>query len=337
MHTHSSSAPRNLGIDSLNQHRLTLVDAANDAALRVTALRKCYGATEAVTGVSFDVRHGEVFGLIGLNGAGKTTLISMLATERRPSSGDAFLLGRSIRDERQAVRRMIGVAPQELALYPMLTASENLRFFGRIYDIKAPELDRRVDRLLDFVGLQDRANDRVATFSGGMKRRLNLAVAVIHRPQLILLDEPTAGVDPQSRQEILRLVRRLRDDGTAVLYTTHYMEEAEGLCDRIGILNRGKLAAVGTLDALLRNLDFSEVIELKGLPTRADLAPLRSLNGVRHIERGDGVVRVFVRRAADFLGPLQKLIARDKSVRLRIAPIGLEDLFLHFTATEARE
>jgi ABC-2 type transport system ATP-binding protein len=340
MYVESSSALWNREVDSVNAHRLRLVEATREqgrVALRVNALSKRYGAIEAVAGVSFDVRHGEVFGLLGLNGAGKTTLISMLATERRPSAGDALLLGHSIRDERRVVRQMIGVAPQEIALYPMLTAAENLRFFGHIYDVRGVELASRIEQLLHFVGLQDRANDRVATYSIGMKRRLNLAVALVHWPKLILLDEPTAGVDPQSREEILKLVRCLRDDGNAILYTTHHMDEAEGLCDRLCILNRGKLVAVGTLAALLRDLDFSEVIELKGLSHRSDLAAIRALPGICHVERGDGLMRLFVKRAADFLQPLQKIISRDKSVRLRIAPISLENLFLHLTGGEIRE
>jgi ABC-2 type transport system ATP-binding protein len=306
-------------------------------ALRVEGVSKRYGELEALRNVSFDVHHGEVFGLLGLNGAGKSTLISILATERDSSSGDALLLGQSIRDNRRTVRRMIGVAPQESALYPMLTAAENLRFFGRIYDVRRVELTSRVKQLLHFVRLQDRADDRVATYSVGMKRRLGLAVALVHRPKLILLDEPTAGVDPQSREDILKLVRQLRDDGNAILYTTHYMDEAESLCDRLCILNRGKVVAVGTLDALLRNLDFSEVIELKGVSRRSDLAAIRRLRGLGHIERNDGMVRLFVKRAVEFLEPLQKIISRDKSVRLRIAPVGLENLFLKLTGRENHE
>jgi ABC-2 type transport system ATP-binding protein len=339
MNAQSSLAQQNFESDSSNDRGLTLVVATRDlgkVALRVDALSKRYGPIEAVAGVSFEVRQGEVFGLLGLNGAGKTTLISMLATERTPSSGDALLLGRSIRAEQSAVRRMIGVAPQELALYPMLTGAENLRFFGRIYDLTGAELAARVEQLLDFVGLQDRGNDRVATYSGGMKRRLNLAVALVHRPKLILLDEPTAGVDPQSREDILKLVRRLRDDGNAILYTTHYLEEAEGLCDRLCFLNQGKVVAVGTLDALTRDLEFTEVIELKGISPRTDLTALRALGGVCRLERRDGLVRLFVRRAADLLGPLQRILSRDKSVRLKIAPLSLENLFIHLTGSELR-
>jgi linearmycin/streptolysin S transport system ATP-binding protein len=340
MYKKFSSARLTQDMDLTHDPALTLVQPTRDSArvaLRVDALSKRYGAIDAVSGVSFDLFDGEIFGLLGLNGAGKTTLISMLATERCPSAGDAVLLGKSIRNERRIVRRMIGVAPQEIALYPTMTAAENLRFFGRIYDVRGAELERRVDELLHFVGLQDRADDRVETYSGGMKRRLNLAAALVHRPKLILLDEPTSGVDPQSREEILKLVRRLRDDGNAILYTTHYLEEAEDLCDRLGILNEGRLVAIGTMDALLRDLDFSEVIELNGISARTDLSPLRALGGVSRIERGSGKVRLFVKRAANFLEPIQKIVGRDKSVRLRIAPITLENLFLHLTGRGAGE
>jgi ABC-2 type transport system ATP-binding protein len=280
---------------------------------------------------------GEIFGLLGLNGAGKTTLISILATERGPSGGDALVLGHSIRDERRAVRQLIGLAPQELALYPMLTAAENLRFFGRIYGIEGRHLSCRIEQLLQFVGLRERGGDRVATYSVGMKRRLNLAVALVHRPKLILLDEPTAGVDPHSREEILQLVRRLRDEGNAIVYTTHYMDEAEALCNRLCILNRGKVVAVGTFDTLVGKLGFSEVIELKGFSARNDLSAIRALRGVSHVECADGLVRVFVKRAADFLEPLRKIVSRDESVRLRIAPISLESLFLRLTCREMRK
>jgi ABC-2 type transport system ATP-binding protein len=168
--------------------------------LRVHDIRKRYGATEAVAGLSFDVRAGEVFGLLGPNGAGKTTTIAMLATERAPTDGDAILFGHSIRSEPAIVRQMIGVAPQDIALYPMLTAAENLRFFGRLYGMRRAALEQRIDELLNFVGLEARRNDYVAALSGGMKRRLNLAAALVHRPKLVLLDEPTAGVDPHSRE-----------------------------------------------------------------------------------------------------------------------------------------
>ena len=340
MYPHSPLAQQDRSTDLVSDRGLTLVGAKRThptVALRVEGLSKCYGALNAVTGVRFDVRHGEIFGLLGLNGAGKTTLISMLAGEQRPSTGDAVLSGLSIREHHRAVRQLIGVAPQQIALYPMLTAAENLRFFGRMYGVRRAEVASRVEELLHFTGLQDRRHDRVATYSGGMQRRLNLAIALVHRPKLILLDEPTAGVDPRSREEILKMVRRLRDAGTAVLYTTHYLTEAEGLCDRLGILNQGKLVAVGSLEELFAKVDSSEVIELSGLEGRLDLTPIRPLGGVFRIVRSRGLVRLYVKHAADLLGPLQKIIMRERSVRLKVAPLSLEDLFLHLTGSEIRE
>jgi ABC-2 type transport system ATP-binding protein len=323
---------------AIRRDELRLVEPPREnkkVVLHVQGLKKHYGAIEAVAGVSFDLREGEIFGLLGLNGAGKTTLISMLATQRHPSSGDALLLGHSIRSEWRLIRRIIGVAPQEDALYPMLTAAENLRFFGRIYDVPTVALENRIAELLHFVGLQERSSDLVADYSGGMKRRLNLAAALVHEPELILMDEPTSGVDPHSREEILHLVRTLRDQGKSILYTTHYMEEAQGLCDELGILDQGRLVALGTLDSLLGNIKFPEIIELKGLSPQTDVSAITDMRGIGHVEHGEGVVRLFVHRAADYLEPLQKIVSRDKSAQLRIMPISLEHLFLHLTGRKA--
>jgi ABC-type multidrug transport system ATPase subunit len=231
----------------------------------------------------------------------------MLATQRQPSAGDATLFGRSARKESRLVRQMIGIAPQEISLYPKLTAAENLQFFGRIYGVKESELSKRIDELLALVGLDAHRDDQVGIFSGGMKRRLNLAVSLVHRPKLILLDEPTAGVDPQSREQILKITGGLRDDGSAILYPTHYMEEAERLCDRLGILSEGKLVAVGTLDALLSGLAFAEIIEVRGLSAETDLAGIQALGGVSRVERGDGIVRLYVKRVADYSGRFRRL------------------------------
>src|SRR6266852_8935104 len=301
-------------------------------ALRVVGLSKHYGSTPAVHGLNFEIREGEIFGLLGPTGAGKTSTIAMLATQRKPSGGDATLFGHSACKEPYQVRQMIGFAPQEVSLYPALTAVENLQFFGRVYGVNRAELGSRVEELLAVVGLYTHREERVGTFSGGMKRRLNLAVSIVHRPKLILLDEPTAGVDPESREQILKIIGDLRDHGSAILYTTHYMEEAERLCDRVGILSEGRLVAVGTLDALLGEQDYAEIIEVRGLPAGIDLAAMRALGGVSLVERRDGMVRLHVKRATDFLLPLQKIISRsNQSVRLKISPLRLEDLFLHLT------
>ena len=306
--------------------------------LRVVSLQKRYGEIEAVAGVSFDLREGEVLGLLGPNGAGKTTVISILATERAPSGGDAMLFDHSIRKEPKIVRRMIGVAPQDIAIYPMLTAAENLRFFGRLYSVSSAILESRIGELLDLVGLEKRGNDYAGTLSGGMKRRLNLAAALVHSPPVLLLDEPTAGVDLQSREHIFEIVRRLREAGTAILYTTHHMEEAEGLCNRLGIMSQGKLVAMGTLEALRANLECEEIIEVRGLPPGTDLAAVQAAGGVSRVERTDGIVRFFVRNATHLLEPLQKIISRSRQpVHLKIAPMSLEDLFLRLTGPEVRD
>jgi ABC-2 type transport system ATP-binding protein len=306
--------------------------------LRVEDARRRYGSFEAVRGLSFEVHAGEVFGLLGPNGAGKTTTIGLIATQLALSSGDAYVFGHSVTSAIAAVRHIVGVVPQEVALYPELTGRENLRFFGRMYGLAKQVLTPRVDELLEMVGLEARADDRVATYSGGMKRRLNLAAGLVHDPRLVLLDEPTAGVDPQSRARLFAMVRQLRERGIAVVYTTHYMEEAERLCDRVAIMDEGRIIAMGRLDALLREADGAEVITLRGLPAQADIAALHSAPGVVRIDARDGVTRVFVAQAARLLGPLERAVApyADRVV-IEIAPSSLETLFLQLTGKALRD
>jgi ABC-2 type transport system ATP-binding protein len=218
--------------------------------IAVTQAQKRYGERTALAGVSLAVQPGEVVGLLGPNGAGKSTLVSLLAGLRRPDAGDVRVGGADPAADR-AARRRIGICPQEIALYPELTADQNLRFFGGLYGLPGAEGARRADEVLGRVGLADRRAEPVERFSGGMKRRLNLAVAMLHAPDALVLDEPTVGVDPQSRAHLFDEVARLRGEGRAVLYTTHYMEEAERLCDRICIIDQGRIVAQGTLQALL--------------------------------------------------------------------------------------
>jgi len=218
--------------------------------LTLSNVRKSFGRIVAVDGLSLSVRKGEVLGLLGPNGAGKSTSVSLAVGLLAPESGTVTIEGHGNPAEPQ-VRQRIGVAPQALALYDLLTGEENLRFFGEVYGLSGEPLDRRVAWCLDFVGLTDRKGDRAGGYSGGMKRRLNLAAAVLHEPELLLLDEPTVGVDPQSRNKIFESIEALHRDGRTIIYTTHYMEEAARLCDRIAIIDAGKLLALGTVNELL--------------------------------------------------------------------------------------
>ena len=229
--------------------------------VEVRQLVKTFGKHEAVKGVSFTIGKGEIFGLLGPNGAGKSTTINMMCGYLAPTSGDTLINGLSITKEPLKVKRIIGVVPQEIALYKDLTSLENLTFFGEIYGIPAQERKERADEALHFVGLYDRRKEPLKNFSGGMQRRLNIAIALIHHPIFLMLDEPTAGVDPQSRENIFETIEKLRDQGTTILYTTHYMEEAERLCNRIAIMDEGQFVALGTLEQLLAMRDQNREIQ----------------------------------------------------------------------------
>ncbi|HEY5901428.1 MAG TPA: ATP-binding cassette domain-containing protein, partial [Anaerolineales bacterium] len=212
-------------------------------AIQVIELKKSFRETHAVQGVSFAVEQGEIFSLLGPNGAGKTTTISMLSCLLRPDEGDALIMGHSIRSDAMGVKSLLGVVPQDIALYEDLTARENLMFWGKMYNLRGGALRARVDEVLDVIDLRDRANERVGKYSGGMKRRVNIGAALLHKPKVIYMDEPTVGIDPQSRRSILDSVVALKQQGMTVLYTTHYMEEAQELSDHIAIMDHGKLIA----------------------------------------------------------------------------------------------
>jgi ABC-2 type transport system ATP-binding protein len=222
--------------------------------LEVIDVHKRYGSTVALDGVRFQVAEGEIFGLLGPNGAGKTTLLSILSCLLDPSAGEVRLQGQRLDPNNRSVRHFIGIVPQELAIYDELTARENLVFFGELYGLSGGGLGNRVEQILSAIGLTDRANDRVHAYSGGMKRRLNLGVTLVHQPKLLLLDEPTVGIDPQSRNHIFEEVRRLNASGVTIIYTSHYMEEVQALCPRVGIIDQGRLQACDALPNLLKEL-----------------------------------------------------------------------------------
>jgi ABC-2 type transport system ATP-binding protein len=230
--------------------------------IRVEGLVKRFGEIRAVDGVSFQVGAGEIYGLLGPNGAGKTTIFSMLAGLLGPDAGRVTVNGVDLAESPVEVKRGLGIVPQEVAVYEELTARENLRLWAGLYGLTGAALDKAVDRALEEVGLSGRSKEPVERFSGGMKRRLNLSLGLVHGPRVVLLDEPTVGIDPQARANILDVVRRVADSGASILYTTHYLEEAEQLCDRIGILDHGKLLAEGTLAELKELVGGEEVVVL---------------------------------------------------------------------------
>jgi ABC-2 type transport system ATP-binding protein len=309
-----------------------------DPVLAVHDVWKHYGPTAALAGVTLEVRAGEVFGLLGPNGAGKTTLLSILAGLLDPSRGTATLFGQPLTRTARDLRRRIGIATQDLAVYPELTARENLAFFGRLYGLDGPVLDARIRELLAAVGLTDRADHRAGTFSGGMKRRLNLAVAIVHAPQILLLDEPTTGVDPQSRVHIFEQVKALNAAGMTIVYTSHYMEEVQTLCTRIAILDGGQVQACDTLPNLLRTEDAVARVRLPAVPPGlADR--IAALPGVKEVHTtADGLDVV-----ASDLGPvLPGLVAACTAAgapptAIDLDPPTLERVFLHLTGRGLRD
>ncbi len=317
-------------------------------------LRKTFGDNEAVKGISFSVLRGEIFSLLGPNGAGKTTTINMLSCLIEPTGGTAEIAGHAIPGDSLNVRRAIGVVPQEIALYDSLSARHNLEFWGRLYDMNGKALAQRIDEVLEIVGLSDRAKDKVKTFSGGMKRRINIAAGLLHRPRLLFMDEPTVGIDPQSRRRILDMVRELRDGGMTVLYTTHYMEEAEQLSDRVGIIDQGRLIALGTQAELTRVVGEQETLRLhlseeaaaalseaNGDAPAADgqVALFNGLPGVISAAAVDHQIVVSVANAGEAL-PVVVGRANDAGLRVRSVDIeepNLEAVFLHLTGRGLRD
>jgi len=305
-------------------------------------LRKTYGENEAVKGVSFEIKAGEIFSLLGPNGAGKTTTISMLSGLIAPTAGDADIAGHSIVRDSLRVRERIGVVPQEIALYDDLTARENLTFWGQMYGLSGGRLKTRIAAVLEQIGLSDRANERIKTYSGGMKRRVNIGVGLLHEPQLLFMDEPTVGIDPQSRRAILDTVKALNTQGMAVLYTTHYMEEAAELSDRVGIIDHGKMIALGTQRELAQQIGGRETLSLHigdDQNSQALAEVVRGLPGVDQASAMDHTVSVIVVSAAEALAPVVGA-ASANGFRIRgveVTEPDLESVFLHLTGRALRD
>jgi ABC-2 type transport system ATP-binding protein len=308
--------------------------------LSVRGLRKRYGDLEAVKGVSFDIREGETYGLLGPNGAGKSTTISMVCGLLASDAGEVTVDGKPIDTGAVAAKARIGVVPQDLAIYPDLSARENLTFFGRLYGLGGAKLKSRIDASLELVGLADRANERTDHFSGGMQRRLNIAIGLLHEPRLLLLDEPTVGVDPQSRNAILESIAALGREGMAVLYTTHYMEEAERLCDRVAIIDAGEIRAEGTrreLVALVGERDEVRLTATGNLAAAAQAAG--AIEGVGKAMVHDGVIELVVNDARGMLPRLLEAVDKaGATVRgVDVVQPDLEAVFLHLTGRALRD
>ncbi|MFB9202970.1 ABC transporter ATP-binding protein [Nonomuraea spiralis] len=309
-----------------------------DEILTCQNLRKTFGDLVAVDDVSFTIAAGETYGLLGPNGAGKTTTISMIAGILERDGGEVRVAGRPHDTRSSWGKERIGYVPQDLALYPDLSARENLRFFARLHGLRGGRVRARVEEVLELAGLAERADDPVKDYSGGMKRRLNIGVGLLHRPPLLILDEPTAGVDPQSRNAILESVAALAGEGVGVLYTTHYMEEAERLCDRIGIIDLGRIRAEGTRRELVGLVGELDRITLTADGVQA-LPTLAALPEVREAAGRDGRVELTVDDARRSL-PKILLAAADAGLAVRaveVAEPDLESVFLHLTGKALRD
>jgi len=312
------------------------------AILQVQNLVKKYGDFTAVNGISFDIKEGEIFSLLGPNGAGKTTTISMLSTLYTPTSGDAIIGGHSVTKDPMAVRQVIGVVPQDIALYEDLTAQENLVFWGQMYGLSGKPLAARVDEVLDQIGLTDKAKNRVKTYSGGMKRRVNISVGLLHKPRLLFMDEPTVGIDPQSRRAILDTVKDLNRQGMTLLYTTHYMEEAQELSDRVGIIDHGELITLGTQKELTQQVGETETLILHIGENDDPEALATSLKGIQDVLEAnatDHQVSIITPGAEEVLASVVSK-ANERGIKIRSIDIrepNLEAVFLHLTGRALRD
>ena len=297
----------------------------------------------AISEIDLHIQEGEIFSLLGPNGAGKTTLIAVLCGLFPPTSGEAIIAGYSVVQNPMAVKRLIGVVPEEIALYPQLSGRRNLQYFGLLYGLGRQELDEAIDEALTVVGLADRADERVGHYSSGMKRRLNIGVGLLHRPRIVLMDEPTVGLDPEGRRRILDLVLQLkRDLGTTILYTTHYMEEAQEISDRVGIIHHGKIIALGKPDELIQTIHAEDTLRLHvGVSpvSAATLTALRQVRGVRQVSPDGETITLSVLHAAEVLPKVLRLVEESGiGVRsLTVRQPNLEAVFLRLTGQRLTE
>jgi len=312
----------------------------NEIAVKVLNLDKHFEDVHAVKDVSFEIQQGEIFSLLGPNGAGKTTTIGMISGLLTPDAGEVWLLGHSVSSEPKKAKAALGVVPQEIALYEDISGRANLNFWGKMYGLRGNALSKRVDEVLALIGLEDRAKGVVSKYSGGMKRRLNVGVALLHEPQILVMDEPTVGIDPQSRRKILDSVKNLRDQGITILYTTHYMEEAQELSDRIAIMDNGEIIARGTHDELIDIVGELDRITLtiSGDPVKAKDA-WQEIGGVEDVFSENGVIHLLVTDSNRILsGVFEAAASVDVHINsVEIQEPNLEAVFLHLTGRALRD
>ena len=307
--------------------------------IAVDNLKKNYGNVQALKGISFEIKKGEFYGLLGPNGAGKTTTISIMSTILPPDDGSVNIAGFDLKKNPKQCKRTIGVVPQEIALYNNMSAYDNLLFWGSLYDVPKTELASRIDHTLQLFGLHERKKDLVKNYSGGMKRRINIASALLHQPEVLFMDEPTVGIDPQSRNLIFEVVDKLHKDGMTIVYTTHYMEEAERFCDRIGIIDNGTIVAQGTLDELKRSGNMKECISVSFANNSEELS--RKLSSLLE---GDFKIsgNTLDYYTSNIKGDLSKIILKCNDAGLEvhnidIKKVNLETIFLSLTGKQLRD
>ena len=312
----------------------------NQVAIKVKNLDKSFEEVHAVNNVSFEIQTGEIFSLLGPNGAGKTTTIGMISGLLTPDAGQVWLMGHSVQKNPKAAKAELGVVPQEIALYDDISARANLNFWGKMYGLRGQALSERVDEVLALVGLEDRQTGKVSKFSGGMQRRLNVGIALLHEPQVIIMDEPTVGIDPQSRRKILDSVKHLCDQGVTILYTTHYMEEAQELSDRIAIMDYGKIVAMGTHEELINIVGELDRITLSMSAESSEVVTLfQGIKGIKEISAEDNTINMLVTDSNQILPDIFET-ASSVDVRINAVDIqepNLEAVFLHLTGRALRD
>lgn len=306
----------------------------------LTDVVKRYDQKLTVDHVNFSIQEGEIFGLLGPNGAGKSTTISMICGLLKVDGGDIVIDGLSVKDKPLEVKKKIGLVPQDLALYENMTAAENVSFFGKLYGLRGKLLKERIEEALAFTGLSDRAKEKPSTFSGGMKRRLNIACAIMHHPKLIIMDEPTVGIDPQSRNHILESVKALNKLGSAVIYTSHYMEEVAAICDRVAIMDKGHIIACGTEHELRERVSHEERIVVKAAKiTPALIDELKHHPRISRVELNEDTVELYLPSSQSELQDILFIFAKHEGViaSLKIEEPDLETLFLSLTGRTLRD